>query len=284
MAVQQTMRGGTVPTLSIDQSARESLSLHWSGIFAGLFVALLTYFALMSLGLAFGASAIKDSFQTDESFPGLAVGAGVWAVASVLIALFIGSYCSGRASGIIATRIGYTQGAVITALFFGLLVSQIGASVGIFTRTLTNISSSAMGAATTGAMRSPRLAAVVEDGLGNNLNLKIPAGVFVTGLSQRLMRGDTESAKSYLAAQTGISRTEAQQKIDAMNAKFKTTLADIGQKSSVAASRLGWAAFVTIVLGAVASMLGGGTGAMVNLRKPLDRVDERAMRRVPAYT
>jgi hypothetical protein len=284
MAVQQTLRGGPIPALGMDQSARDSLSLHWSGILAGLFVALLTYFALMSLGLAFGASAIKDNFQTDDTFRGLAIGAGVWTVVSVLVSLFLGSYASGRASGIIATRIGYTQGAVITALFFGIMVSQIGASVGIFTRTLTNISSSAVGAAVSGVVRSPRIGAIIEDNLGNNLNLKVPPGVFVNGMAQRLMRGDTDSARNYLMAQTGIPRAEAQQRIDDLNAKFKVTLADIGQKTSEAASRLGWAAFVTIVLGAIASMLGGGTGAMVNLRKPLDRVDERAMRRIPAYT
>jgi hypothetical protein len=106
----------------------------------------------------------------------------------------------------------------------------------------------------------------------------------IGGLAQRLIRGDTTSARNFLAAQAGLSQADAQARIDALSVNFKTTMNDIALKSSEAAARLGWAAFVTILLGTVAAMLGGGTGAMVNLRKPLDRVDERAMRRIPAYT
>ncbi|MGZ3722939.1 MAG: hypothetical protein ACXVA9_08425, partial [Bdellovibrionales bacterium] len=130
------------PTAStfIDEPARETLALHWGAIFAGVFISVLVYFTLMSLGLAFGAGAVKEAIQSDDGFNGIAIGAGVWTVATVLISLFIGSYASGRASGIIATRIGYTQGAVITALFFMAMISQVGSTVGIFTRNLTNIS------------------------------------------------------------------------------------------------------------------------------------------------
>src|SRR5947199_275195 len=116
---------GPIAALNLEESAHNPLSLHWSAIFAGVFVALLTYFALMSLGLAFGAAAVRDAVQNDETFNGVAIGAGVCTVASVLISLFVGSYASGRASGIIATRIGYTQGAVITALFFAVMVSEV---------------------------------------------------------------------------------------------------------------------------------------------------------------
>lgn len=282
MAVGQSTRG-PIPTLNIEETARESLSLHWSGIFAGLFVTLLAYFALMSLGLGIGAEVVKDVLQGDESFQGIAIGAGFWTVASVLIALFIGSYASGRASGIIATRIGYTQGAVITALFFAVMVSQVGASVGILTRNLANISSSAIGTSITTLQNSPRLRAMVEDSLGAG-QLKAPTTEVVAGLTQRLLRGDTESASTFLAAQAGIPKAEAQNRISTLSANFKTTINEIGQKASEGASRLGWMTFVTLFLGTIASLLGGGTGAMVNLRKPLDRVDERAMRRIPAYT
>ena len=124
---------------------------------------------------------------------------------------------------------------------------------------------------------------MVEDTLGNAA-LKSPPSVVVSGLVQRLMRGDTNSAKNYLAAQAGMTPAEAQAKIDTLNANFKATMTDLADKASEAASSVGWASFVTILLGTIASMLGGGTGAMVNMRKPLDKVDEKALRRIPAYT
>jgi hypothetical protein len=155
--------------------------------------------------------------------------------------------------------------------------------VGILTRNFANISSSAIGTSVTALQNSPRLRAVVEDSLGAG-QLKAPTGTVVAGLTQRLLRGDTDSASTFLAAQAGIPKAEAQNRISTLSANFKTTLTDISQKASEGASRLGWATFITLFLGTVAAMLGGGTGAMVNLRKPLDRVDERAMRRIPAYT
>jgi hypothetical protein len=257
--------------------------LHWSAVFAGVFVSLLVYVTLMSLGLAFGAGAVHNAFSSDENFQGIAVGAGVWTVATIMISLFFGSYASGRASGIIATRIGYTQGAVITSLFFVAIVSQIGSTVGIFTRNIANISSSAVGSAVSGVASNPRLSAMLEDGLGT-LKLKSQTPEVVRGLARRLMWGDTDSARNFLAAQAGLSQADAKARIDTLSANFKTMANDLGQKSSEAASRLGWAAFVTVLLGALSAMLGGGTGAMVNLRKPLDRVDDRAMRRTPVYT
>src|SRR5689334_994397 len=104
MAAQETLRVRTGALNIEEAAARDPLTLHWSAIFAGVFVSLLAYFTLMSLGLAFGAGAIQDIVRNDDSYNGLAVGAGIWTVVSLIISLFLGSYASGRASGIIATR------------------------------------------------------------------------------------------------------------------------------------------------------------------------------------
>src|SRR5665213_2546235 len=270
-------------TFNIAESAHNSLSVHWSAVFAGVFVTLLVYFMLMSLGVAFGAGSIRDIIQSDGSIQNVAMGAGVWMVASVLIALFIGSYASGRVSGIIATRVGYTQGAVITSLFFLALILQIGQTVGSFTRSVSNITSSVTGSVVPGLVRNPRLMAIVEDRIGD-LKLKAPMASVITGVTTRLMRGETQSAQNYLAQQAGLTPAQAQVRMNTIATAFKTTLKEVAERISDATSRLGLAAFVTILLGTLAAMLGGGTGALVNLRKPIDRVDEKALRRVPAYT
>jgi len=268
-------------TFNIEESARDSLSVHWRAVFAGLFVTFLVYLMCMSLGLAFGAGAIKEAIQSDESLRGIAIGAGVWTLGSVLVALFLGSYASGRVSGIIATRVGYTQGAVITSLFFIAMLTQIGSTVGFAARGLSSLSASAVSSTLNGVARNPQLRAVIEDNISD---LKIdtqPSAM--NGLVTRLLRGDTDSATKFLAAQAKVSPAIAKARIDAMSDQFKIVLTQISERAASAAARLGLTAFVTILLGTLSAMLGGGTGALVNLRKPIDRVDVRALRQ-PAYS
>lgn len=245
---------------------RDSLSVHWSAIFAGIFVTGLVYFTLMSLGLAVGAGPLKDVLASDQPLRSLGFGAGVWTVASVLISLFIGSYASGRVSGIIATRVGFTQGAVITALFMIFMFSQMG----ITALTGPNL-----------VVRSPRVVSAVEDSLGG-LIFRSPSDVVVAGLVARLYRGDIESAKSFLTYQVRISLVHAQARVNTINAKFKTVMNQVAQQNADTASLVGLFAFVTLMLGSIAAMLGGATGAMVNLRKPFDLVDQRVLRNRPA--
>ena len=269
--------------LGTEESAHDSLTVHWRAVFAGVFIAFLVQLMLMSLGLAFGGGAVRENLLSNESVVNVAIGTGVWMIASILISLFLGSYAAGRASGIIATRIGYTQGAVITSLFFLALAVQIGTTMGTFTRGLANISSSVIGGV--GQLsRNPQLLANVEDHV-TDLKFKAPPGYVLGALTTRLIRGDTNSAANFLAMQTGMSPRQARVRIAAINADFRATMTNIAERASAAAARLGLGAFATILLGTISAMLGGGTGALVNLRKPLDRVDERALRHhEPALT
>lgn len=269
------MNGTSV--LNIEDSSRDSFSVHWSAVFAGVFVATLTYIILASLGLAIGANTIRDVIAGDESLRTVGAGGGVWMLASVLISLFLGAYASGRVSGIIATRVGYTQGAVITALFFTLMVSQVGIGLGLLGKSLSGFTS----AATSGAVEmvsNTRLNSVVEDVL-SNMELRSPVNTVVTGVVTRLVRGDTESAKNYLAAQAGIGPEEAQARLESFRERFKATMIDIGDKSAQAASMLAWSAFITMLLGTIAAMLGGASGAMMNMRRPLSKTDVRFIRK-----
>lgn len=273
-------RAGAV-ALSMDEAGHDSLSVHWSAVFAGGFVTILVYFILMSLGLGIGANSVRSAIEGEDSMQAISAGAGLWTVVSVLISLFIGSYASGRVSGIIATRVGYTQGAVITSLFFIAMITQVGFTMGTVGRGLGFVSAVAMGGSAQVA-RNPRVTAVVEDVLGD-LNYRIPPNAVVAGVISRLIRGDTESAKSFLSSQAGISRSDAETRLAALNGKFRNTLAEVGQRGAQAATFIGWSAFVTFLLGTLAAMLGGATGALVNLRKPVDRVDLKAMQRQPIY-
>ena len=80
----------------------------WSAIFAGAFVALAEYFVLAMLGVAIGLS-VHDR-TSDQAF---SVGAGVWALLSLLGSLFVG--------GLVASKctVGESQS---ESVLYGVLV------------------------------------------------------------------------------------------------------------------------------------------------------------------
>ena len=275
MATNESFRSNTA-VLNIESASHDSFSVHWSAIFAGLFVAALAYITLMSLGLAIGANTMRDVISGEAELSDVGAGTGVWMIFSTLVALFLGSYASGRVSGIIATRVGYTQGAVITALFFLMMLSQIGIGVGMIGKGIGNLSASAASGAAELA-KSSRLNAVVEDVVAD-MDLKAPATTVVEGVVIRLVRGDTESAQNYLAAQAGISRADAEQRIETFNQKFKQTMTDVGERTAQFGSMVGWTAFLTILVGTLAAVFGGAAGALMNMRKPLSKADVRFLR------
>lgn len=269
-------------TLIMEDSRPGTLSVHWSAVFAGVFIAMLTYFILMSLGFAVGASSLKSVVQGDGSMQGLGTGAGIWSLISVLISLFVGSYASGRVSGIIATRVGYTQGAVITAMFFTILLSGIGVSLGAIGAGLGSASRALMGAAGQAAA-NPAIHRIVEDAVGD-LNIDRPE-LTTAGIVARLVGGDQESAITLLSERAHIPREQAVAKIQSTRDQINNAMVIAGQKTADAAKILGWSAFITMLLGAISSLFGGAVGAQVNFRKPVDKLDRRLLRpHQPAFS
>lgn len=271
---------GITTYMDVDEATREALTVHWRAVFAGVFTAMLVYFILMSLGLAVGSGEIKDVFAGQDSAQSLGTGAGLWLLITVLISLFAGSYAASRVSGVIATRIGYVQGVVVSALFFTLMVTQAGVVLGALSSGFGAVKDMVSGTAAQAA-NSPRLTGIAEDALGD-LDLKSPPETVSAGILSRLMRGDTDSAINYLSYQSGLTREEAQQRFDNLSNKVKATATDMANRSADAARATGWMAFALMLLGSVSAMLGGAVGAQLNLRKPLGKMDRRALRTQPA--
>jgi len=262
--------------------AREAFSVHWRAVFAGVFIAMLVYFLLVSLGVAVGSNEVKDVIAGDQSGQSLGIGAAIWIVLTVLISLFAGSYASGRVSGSIATHVGYTQGAVVAAFFFALLLTQIGMAVGMLGSGLGAVKNAATGAASE-IINSSRLNSVVEDSVAD-LNLRAAPDVVARGVLTRLLRGDTDSAINYLSAQSGISREEARTRFEALSAQVQAAATEVGAQAASATRTAGWTAFALILLGTLAAMLGGAIGAQMSLRRPIGALDRRALKfQQPAY-
>ncbi len=264
---------GTVKASQVQ--AVEDSSVSWRAIFAGMFIALLTYLSLISLGVAVGSSALEEVIRGQDTAGGLGWGSGIWFVVSALASLFVGSYCASRVSGPITTRIGRIQGGVITALFFAIMLSQIGSTLGFLGRGLGSIVG-AVGGAAGDLSQNPQVQDTIDQAIGD-LNLRASPEVVAQGVAVRLLRGNGESAKNYLARQAGISPAEADQRLTQIRQNMDKVLTDVGSTAAKVASIAGWSLFGALVLGSLFSMLGGGLGAQMNLRAPLSHMDEEAI-------
>lgn len=121
--------------------------LSWAAVFAGLVVATALQIVLTVLGAGIGFAA----WEPGESARGLGIGAGIWAILSVLLSLFVGGMTTGRVAGIITKRDGFLHGILLWALStiftVWLLASGVGALAGGASRMVGGVLGAASGAA-----------------------------------------------------------------------------------------------------------------------------------------
>lgn len=127
----------------------------WGALFAGTVAALAVQLLLMVLGMAIGLS-VADSALTDRDAPGgLGVGAGIWWLATMIIALFVGGYVAARLAGLFKAADGVLHGFLtwsLTALIGTFVVtSSIGSLVGGATNLAGDTAAAFSGSITQGA-------------------------------------------------------------------------------------------------------------------------------------
>jgi hypothetical protein len=250
-------------------------TVRWGAIFAGALIALLVYATLISLGMAFGGDSLQSVVTGEASAKSLGIGAAIWLVASVLLSLLAGGFVSGRVAGQVATRVGRIQGMVVSGLFFALMFSQAGAMIGSIGNGIGSVAGTVGNAAGTVA-QTDEAQALIDDAIGD-LNLKSPPETVAKGVASRLIRGNDDAALTYLARQAGITRAEAQARIETVKARFDQVVTQAGDSAARAVEIAGWTLFGALFLGTLFAMVGGGVGAQMNLRAPLSRADERAI-------
>jgi len=249
--------------------------ISWRAVLAGIFVTLLTYATLMALGLAFGGLALNQVIENREG-AGLPTGAAIWFVLSTLISLFAGSYFAGRVSNFSAPRIGGAQGLVIAAVFFVLFLTQLGITLGWAGSSIAGAVGSAGRAVGSQAsnvarlMSNPKVQSLIDQAVGD-LNLRSDPEVVAQGLATRLITGDPESAKNYLARQAGISPTEADRRINDIRTDFVAAAESTAKSAANVLMAAGWALFGMLLLGTLAACSGGALGSRENSRHPILR-------------
>lgn len=103
----------------------------WGAIFSGTVIALGLLVLLGMLGTAIGFRAIDP--QQGAAFEGVGIGAGIWWIATSIIALAVGGYVAGHVSGIPEKRSATAHGAsvwgLITLAMLWLAASTAGSAV-----------------------------------------------------------------------------------------------------------------------------------------------------------
>lgn len=240
----------------------------WRSILAGLVFSVICYVALTALGVAvMGASADDLIGQSRDDASGLAMGAGAWVIVSALLSLTVGGYFAARISNLVTGKIGGAQGIVIASLFFSLLLYGAGSAVGAMGRSMGGAVRSMTGTAG-GIFSNQAVQETIEQSF-EGLNLNSSPEVVAKGVAARLLRGDNDGAKSYLAFQAGVPVTEVDARIAAMSIQMNAELEKAAIKAAKGMQAAGWTVFLTLFLGVISCVLGGLLGARANNRKPL---------------
>ncbi len=116
---------------------------------------------------------------------------------------------------------------------------------------------------------NPQVQNIIERSLGDDLNLKSEPQIVAQGLAARLLQGNDDAAKNYLAYQTGRSRAEIEQRFAQLKSDFTATAQQVGSDVARGISTASWVLFGTLILGMIFAVLGGSWGASANFRKPL---------------
>ena len=243
----------------------------WRSTFAGLAMGLLTFAGVIALSIAFGGIGLSDG--TTVGHAGAFV--GITLAVAVILATFVGSYFSARLTRHVVDVVGCMQGLVVGALVILIVLCQTMSTVGAIGKVAgaaMGASMAAAGAGVAAAGQNPMVQDIIQDNLGD-AKLKSDPEVVVKGVASRLMRDDQESAKNYLAYQAGLTPAEADQKIATAKAKIDEALTKAREATATGLKTTGWSLFVIIVLGTIASVLGGLLAVKCNERYLVDVPD-----------
>ena len=233
----------------------------WRSVFAGLAVSALVLTVLMALGVAISGHAI-DAMSDGDGLAGYGIGTAIWTALSISVALFAGSFFTGRLSGFVSARVGAAQGLVVASIFVLSLVWAGGNTLGALTSGFTQAVSSVGGGAAQVASslsKNSEVQAVVNEAV-DGLDLKDNPETIFTQLSTYLVQGKTQLAERYLAHQASITVPEARERIATLKTNFSQTASKVIDKTGRAIALAGWFIFGTFVLGILSALAGGAIG------------------------
>jgi hypothetical protein len=231
-------------------------AVNWAPIFAGAVVAIATTLILIAIGSGLGFAAASPWPGTGPTITTFAIGLGIWLIVTQWLSAALAGYVTGRLrtkwTGIHTHEVmfrdtahGLLAWAVATAIVGGVALVATTSATGA----AASASATAVDNATDTLLRSSHPGAA-------------GSGVARAEIVRLLSRDDLQADdKSYLAqdvaAQTGVSQQEAQQRVDAA----LTSIREAADKARKASSALGFFTALSMLIGAfiasVAAAYGG---------------------------
>lgn len=246
--------------------------ISWRATVAGLFVAFLIYGIALALGVGIGGVTLPNPVDRPIT---ASVAVGLWIVLASAVALFCGAYFAARVSRYNTARVGSAEGLVIASLFFVSMMVQTQITMGWMSRGFGN-AFSAINAGVGSLADNPQIQDLIQSATAN-LNLRSPPDRVIAGLVNRLIRGDEAGARDFLAFQANLGSADAQTRINQIRDQFKELVTQTARFAAQTASAAAWSLFLTMVLGAAASIGGGAVGSRINSKQPLARTERMGM-------
>ncbi len=264
----------------------------WGAIFAGAVTALVTQVVLNMVGVGVGLSSVSTTAADNPAASTLSMGAGIWFVASGIVASLAGGFLAGRLSGKPVTGAaglhGLVSWAVTTLVVLYLLTSAAGGLIGGafsgVTSTLGGAGSLVGGTVQTAAQAAaPSLSKIsnpfdgIEQSVRNQAAGQDPQAAkeaavaairaIFTGDASQKAQAENRAADALAKAQ-GIPVDQAKTQIQTYEKQYTEAVATAKQKAEAAAvvakSAATQGAFygaVALILGALAGFFGGRLGA-----------------------
>jgi hypothetical protein len=276
---------GDTHTVQLNQAS-------WGAIFAGAVTALVTQVIVNLVGVGVGLASVGTATADNPSAATVSLGAGLWFVASGIVASLAGGLIAGRLSGKplpgAAGLHGLVSWALTTLVVLYLLTSAASGLVG---GTLSTVSGALGGAGnlvggtiqTAAQAAAPSLSkisnpldgierTVREQSAGQDPQAAKDAAVAAV---RAVLTGDPaqkEQAKSRaadaLAKAQGITPDQAKAQVDDYQKQYEQAVATARQKAEAAAvtaksaaTQGAFYAAIALILGALAAFLGGRLGA-----------------------
>ena len=269
-------------------------ALSWGAIFGGAVAALGVGALLHSLGLALGLTSINPHNLSSLRPSGLFV--GIWGLFSSLVALFVGGFVAARGAGALTRPSGVLHGLVMWGLtvvagvwLLGNIASAAFSGVAQLGKAAGDTVAEVVGDPRQGSEFMGRMGITSQDVIAPiNQRLRAQGKPEVTPLQlqmatrdavQRGLRDgrlDREQLVQSLTSRTALTRPDAEDLANRMQAKFESTKAEAQTAALGAAEKTGkafWGVFAALFLGLISAIAGAISAGPRRFRpRPAEKV------------
>jgi hypothetical protein len=274
--------------------------ISWGAIFAGVVFVLAISWLLYLFGVALGLTVVGPA-EVPEAGEELGWSAAIWMLVTSLIAFFLGGLFAARIAGIIDKTEGMLHGLAVwgVSILLALLLGVAGVSTLLQTGQSLVKGGAALGTKAAGAIgaadvdvnipssviaglqarlkaeTSQALARAAQDAGGKVSEEKARRALdqldreTTTGIVVQLVRGNPESAKTILAANTTLNQAEVEQLIKGLSqevSRYMQVLQAQAKKAADYSAAVLWAVFISSSVGLIMAIIGGRLGAQAGIR------------------